>query len=45
MSAMSLPLLPKNLPLTYAVWPGPIKNGRTFFNLAANVFDQLEIAK
>ena len=29
----------KNLPLTYAVWPGSIKNERTFVNLAANVLD------
>ena len=39
MSAMSLPFSPKNLLLTYAVSPGPIKNERTFFNLASNVFD------
>ena len=39
MSAMSLLPSPENLSLTYAVWPGPIKNQRTFFNLATNVFD------
>ena len=39
MPAMSIPFSPKNLALTYAVLPGPIKNGKTSFNVAANDFD------
>ena len=39
MPAMSIQFSPKNLALTYAVLPGPIKNGKTSFNVAANDFD------
>ena len=40
-SAMSLPLSPINLPSTYAVCPGLIKNGNTFFRPAARPFNMI----
>ena len=39
MSEISLPLSLINLFLTYAVQFGEIRDGRTFFNLSANVLE------
>ena len=39
MSEISLPLSLINLFFTYAVWFGEIRDGKTFFNLRANVLE------
>ena len=39
MLEISLPLSLTNLFLTYAIWFGEIRDGKTVFNLSANVLD------